>query len=81
LDGNAFQPREFDESSSNRRPAITVGDFPHIQLLTIGDTLQGSKVEYPRTGDQTTFKKAWRVKERLPEDLALPLRDEDGELF
>lgn len=57
------------------------GKFPRIQLLTVEQIFAGKRVEYPRTRDETTYKKARRAQERLPEELELPLRTGEEEVF
>lgn len=45
-------------------------DFPRVQLLTIKEILEGKKIDFPGSGN-VTFKRAPKVKEPEPENLAL----------
>jgi len=48
------------------------GKFPRLQLLTVGDLLEGKGIEYPRTrGANVTYKKARAAKVSAGDQLPL----------
>jgi DNA modification methylase len=63
-----------------RREAATAGrykwayneqDFPRVQLLTIKAILDGTKIDFPGTHGNVTFKRAPKARERGAENLTL----------
>jgi site-specific DNA-methyltransferase (adenine-specific) len=54
------------------------GKFPRIQLLTIEGLLDGTqRLQYPRTqGSNVTFQRALPVRQKVGEELTLPLPEE-----
>lgn len=48
------------------------GSYPRLQLLTVGELLEGKRLEYPHvTGGNQTFKRAPKVKSATPGKLSL----------
>ena len=50
--------------------------YPRLQLVTVGELLEGKEIEYPRTLD-VTFKKAPKARGAAAKSIGLPLGDEE----
>jgi len=53
---------------------------PRIQLLTVGDLLNGKIVDMPKTQDVRTYRKAPKARRERPDNLLLPFRPTDDSL-
>ena len=49
-------------------------EHPRLQILTVGELLEGKQVDMPQTQDVRTFKKAPRARKTRPDYNLLPLR-------
>jgi hypothetical protein len=56
------------------------GKHPRIQLLTVGELLEGKRIDYPQTGGvNRTYKKAPKERKKDAEVLSLGIEEEEGE--